>query len=391
MAAAERGAYDRLRSVALHAHASAAQLALSWATRADDGVLGAFEGNRLVGAANVYPFSLSVPGGERIAAAGLSGVSVLPTHTRRGILTGLMATGFDRARERTEAISCLWASEPGIYGRFGYAVATHGLHWTLARAGGAFRPGAAGGGAVELLDQPDARVLAPVYDALATATPGVIDRTPAWWDRRLHDPEGTLLAAVTDGGYALYRVTGGWSEKGPDHALHAYEVVAPDPAAYARLWRYLLDVDLVDTVSAGHRPVDEPLQWMIESPRLMRRRFGEGMWVRLLDIAAALPARAYGRAGALRLRVHDQRIPANDGTWRLDVADDGTAALERLDPAAGADLELDVAALAAMYLGGTRASDLVRAGRIVELHADAARIADAMFTWSPAPWAVTWF
>lgn len=380
--------------MALHAPATAEQTALAWATRADDGVLGAFEGDRLVGAANVYPFSLSVPGGERIAAAGLSGVSVLPTHTRRGILTGLMAAGFERAREQAQAVSCLWASEPGIYGRFGYGVATHGLHWTLARSAGGFRHGIAGNasdGAVELLDQPDVAVLAPIYESLATSTPGVIDRTAAWWDRRLHDPEGTLLAAVADGGYALYRVTGGWSEKGPDHTLHAYEVVAPDPAAYARLWRYLLDVDLVDTVSAGHRPVDEPLQWMVESPRLMRRRFGEGMWVRLLDIAAALPARAYGQAGALRLRVHDPRIPANDGTWRLDVADDGKAALERLDPATRADLELDVAALAAMYLGGTRASDLVRAGRIVELHADAARIADTMFTWSPAPWAVTWF
>lgn len=386
----DKDAYDGMRRLSLFSHPTPEQRELTWSTRQVERMLGAFEGDRLVGGAATYGFTMSVPGGE-VATAGVAGVGVLPSHTRRGGLRQLMSAVFDLARDKGEVVSCLWASEPGIYSRFGYGIGTAGIHWKLPRADGAFLPEIAVDGDVHLSDRPDADALAPVFDRLVETVPGVIRRSPQWWARRLHDPDRKLMMAHTDGGYALYRIDGGWSERGPDYTLVAYEVIAPDPDAYARLWRYLLDVDLVATVSAGHRPVDDAIQWMLASPRSMQRRLGEGMWVRVLDVPAALSARTYSAPMDVVIQVVDDTIPANSGRWRITVFEDnGKAVVERTDSSA-AHLTIGPAALGAAYLGGTRVLNLVRAGRVKEHSPGTALAVDRAFASHPAPWAVTWF
>lgn len=389
LAPGEEDAYDRLRSRALFGQASPEQRALAWAVRPPEQVLGVFTDGRLTGAAATYPFEISVPGGS-LGTVGVAGVSVLPTHTRRGTLRRLMAEIFERASEAGRPMSCLWASEAPIYGRFGYAVGTRSLHWTVDRRAAMLAGPPRTLGDVTLLDTPDPERMAPVYAALAGRVPGVIARTPEWWARRLHDPDGTLTAAVTDGGYALYRVSGGWGDVGPDYTLSAVEVVATDDRAYATLWRYLLDVDLVATVSAGMRPVDDPIQWMLTDGRALRRRLGEGMWVRVLDVPAALRGRTYSTPVTAVLEVVDPLVPSNQGRWRLDVGDDGKATVE----AAGgtdADVTMGVDVLGATVLGGNRFADLARAGLVTESTPGIAARLDLAFLATPAPWAVTWF
>ena len=386
----DKDSYDELRRLSLFSHPTPEQRELTWSTRDVERMLGVFEGDRLVGAAATYGFTMSVPGGE-VATTGVAGVGVLPSHTRRGGLRQLMAAVFDLARDKGEPVSCLWASEPGIYGRFGYGIGTAGMHWTLPRADGAFLPEISVDGAVHVAARPDADAMAPVFDRLVESVPGVIRRSPAWWARRLHDPDGKLMMAHTEGGYALYRIDGGWSDRGPDYTLVAYEVIAPEPAAYARLWRYLLDVDLVANISAGHRPMDDQIQWMLVSPRSMQRRLGEGMWVRLLDLPAALSARTYSAPVDVVIEVADDAVPANSGRWRIAVAEeDGKAVVERAD-SSPPDLSIGPAALGAAYLGGTRVLNLLRAGRVDEHRPGAAVAVDRAFAASPAPWAVTWF
>lgn len=389
LAPGDEDAYDWLRSRALFGQASPEQRALAWAVRPPEQILGAFTDGRLIGAAATYPFEISVPGGS-VGTVGVAGVSVLPTHTRRGTLRRLMAEIFEQASEAGQPMSCLWASEAPIYGRFGFAVGTRSLHWTVERRAAAFAGPARALGDVTLLGTPDPERLAPVYAGLAARVPGVIARTPAWWDRRLHDPDGSLTAAVTDGGYALYRVGGGWSDGGPDYALNAVEVVATDDRAYATLWRYLLDVDLVATVSAGMRPIDDAIQWMLADGRALRRRLGEGMWVRVLDVPAALQARTYSAPAHAVLDVVDPLVASNQGRWRLDVGDDGKATVEAAG-GADADATMGVDALGATVLGGTRFADLVRAGLVTEATPGTAARLDLAFLASPAPWAVTWF
>ena len=87
--------------------------------------LGAFDGASLVGLTSAFSFDLTVPGAV-VPAAGVSWVGVLPTHRRRGVLRGLMTSQLHDVRERgREAVAILWASEPVIYGRFGYGLASH--------------------------------------------------------------------------------------------------------------------------------------------------------------------------------------------------------------------------------------------------------------------------
>src|ERR1051325_338308 len=84
-----------------------------------DRMHGAWDGDRIVGGAGAFPFSMSVPGGT-VSCAGTTVVGVAPTHRRRGVLRTMMRAHLDDVHDRGEPIAALWASEETIYGRFGY-------------------------------------------------------------------------------------------------------------------------------------------------------------------------------------------------------------------------------------------------------------------------------
>jgi len=73
----------------------------------------------VVGGGGAFPFRLTVPGGT-VPAGGVTVVGVLPTHTRRGLLTALMRAQLEDMRSRGEHVAYLWASDDRIYGRFGF-------------------------------------------------------------------------------------------------------------------------------------------------------------------------------------------------------------------------------------------------------------------------------
>src|SRR3954452_1898142 len=80
------------------------------------------DGGRIVATTAIEELELTLPGGPA-PVAGVTMVGVLPTHRRRGLATGLMRAQLDALRDGGEAIAALWASEGGIYGRFGYGPA----------------------------------------------------------------------------------------------------------------------------------------------------------------------------------------------------------------------------------------------------------------------------
>jgi predicted acetyltransferase len=112
----------------------------------------------------------------------------------------------------------------------------------------------------------------------------------------------------------------------------------------------------------------------------MRYRLGDGVWVRLLDVGAALSRRTYhSYDGEVVFEVHDAFCPWNDGRWRL-----AGGAAERTD--AEAQIALDVAALGAAYLGGIRFAQLAQGGQVEELKPGAIERADGMFRHGLHPW-----
>ena len=356
----------------------------------------AFEDGAAVGGAGAFPFELTVPGG-RVRAAGVTVVGVLPSHRRRGILRSLMRAQLDDFHERGEPVAYLWASEATIYGRFGFGLASLAGEIDLARDRAAYAHPFEPRGRVRLIDRDEAlEVIPPLYERVARETPGMFTRSRDWWERRaLADPEwrrrggGEMQRAVLEvegepAGYALYRLHPEFEHFASIGRTNVIEAVAVSAAATAEIWRFLLDVDWMSRVTASLLPVDHPLFLLIAEPRRMKFMLTDALWVRLVDVGAALSARSYGGDGEIVLDVLDAFCPWNEGRWRVGAG--GAARTE-----AFADLRLDAAALGSVYLGGFTFRELANALRVEELRGGAVARADDLFRVDRAPWCVEIF
>ena len=367
-----------------------------------DRTLAAWDGAEPVGVTSIYSFQLSVPGQEVLPAAGVTFVAVLPTHRRRGVLSSLMRRQLADVRDRGEPLAVLWASESVIYSRYGYGTASSILTFKFRRGEGALaRPVPAEGLRLRIADPAAALPeLAKVYDAVLPSRPGLFGRNDAWWRRAIHDPaeerKGAsplrcLLAEDGSGprGYALYSGVDHWAQFLPENVLTVRELMAVDPAASAALWADLLSRDLTGEFHVERRPVDDPLLYQLADPRRARPQLHDNLWVRIIDVPAALAARRYSCPVDLVIEVRDEILPSNAGRWRLATTGEGGGSglpASCVPATSAADLALDVTELGAAYLGGTRLGALAGAGLVAELRPGAVRQLSAAMSWDPAPW-----
>jgi predicted acetyltransferase len=396
----ELEAFTRANLVAFGERFDAKRFELDWTTIELDRTLAAFDGDEIVGTGRLYSFELTMPGGRLLPAAAVSWIAVLPTHRRRGILSAIKQVQLDDAAERGEALAMLYASEGGIYRRFGYGIATSSMSITVDTRHSAFLH-AVPDGRVRLVDEEAARKLLPeIFDRARRIQPGAVQRVDAWWPDQFFwpDPEeqGTRFYCVYESpegrldGYAAYRTEMRW-DNGARGTVHVRDLVTMTPAARAVLWRYLLDVDLTEKLSAWVVPIDEPLRWLLAEPRRMRvGRLGESLWVRILDVPAALTARTYATPGRIVFEVVDPFRPKGGAAGRvaLEAGPDGADARPTSD---APDLVLDGAGLGGILRGGVRASTLARAGLIEERTPGALAVVDAMFAVEPLPFSMTDF
>ncbi len=363
-----------------------------------DRSLGAFEGDQLVGGTCVCSFTMTVPGGP-IPVAGVTAVGVLPSHRRRGVLSAPMTRQLSDIRERGETVAALYASEAAIYGRFGYGRAADNLFFDIPTHGSAFVKQAPSDPALRLrvVDPAEARgIFEKVFEAVLDSRPGLYARTPACWNVVLSDHEadqggaGPLRAVVVEDdegprGYALFRIKPNFTRHGlPDGELSLNELYGLDPAAYALLWRHVLDRDLVSRVKVFQRPVDDPLIHLLAEPRQLNAGWLDELWVRLVDVEGALTARRYAAPVDVVIEVEDTFCPWNARRWRLTADTSGA----RCVPADGtaADLSLPVSVLGAAYLGGRPLAAPQAAGLVREWRAGAVRELSTAMSWDPAPW-----
>jgi predicted acetyltransferase len=355
--------------------------------------IAALDGSEIVGTSGVFEMPMTVPG-EEVDVGYVTGVGVKPTHRRRGIATQLMRRQLEDAHERGEAVSVLYASEGGIYGRFGYGLATFGLVVDMESSRSAFVRGYEPSGSMRLVEGEAAteEVLA-VHRAVRVARPGMVGLDEGRLRYSLHDhgpdrdlPKFFVLHEGVGGvdGYAIYRVRHDWPGGIPQSELAVRDLQATTPGAWADLWRYLFDVDLTERVRSWSRPVDEPLLHLVAEPRRLRATIRDNLWLRLVDVAAALARRRYSAAGRVVIEIRDPFCPWNEGRYGLETTPEGLGAVE--SAADEPDLVCTASDVGAAYLGGTSLRQLHRAGRVDERTAGALALADAMFAWDPAPW-----
>ncbi|MFC9966867.1 GNAT family N-acetyltransferase [Nocardia ignorata] len=354
--------------------------------------LGARIDGQLVGTAESYTSWLVVPGGTRVPHAAVTHVGVLPTHTRRGVLTSLLRTQLHDIADRGEVVATLRASEGSIYERFGYGVASSFATFDIRRSRARLRDTVPGSGPVRFVEPGQAWKLFPqIYATADVSWTGAIARPEYWWTRRelgatpplytvTHGPAGA------EDGFARYHPvdTASWFTS-PERVIVVDDLVATTPQAYIGLIRHLLTVDLVDKVTIAFAPVDASLRHLFADERAVQvAAVRDETWLRLVDVAAALARRTYRDAPPVIIEVDDAILSANTGRYRV-AAD----AVTRVDDAP--DVSVDVATLGAVYLGGSTWAQLALAGRVVEHRPGSVDAADTLFATPTQPFSGTFF
>jgi predicted acetyltransferase len=366
-----------------------------------------------------YPFTMMVPGGERVPTSGLSWVGVHPGHRRRGLLTAMIREHFEHALERGEYVSALTASEPKIYQRYGYGLATWHMRAMFGR-GSELRPIA---GSDALTVRLERLTLEDHADLMAdlqrqSPRPGAIVREGDAITANLfandadeRPQEERMRIAIVSAGdgspqaFAVFRRKSGSHIDSASGEVFVLNYITTTAASAHRLWSVLFDLDLTAQVTVTSLPVDDRLVWLATDQRAPKSVVEDDLWIRILDVPRALTARTYEAAVDMVVRVTDKQIGYNTGLWRVttepmrsddldddaDAGEDGdgdapeadggqlSATVTRVtdglaDGTEVADLTIDIQELSAAYLGGVSIQTLADAGLIAEHTPGAARL-----------------
>lgn len=394
-----RAVVDTIRAALLSGPIDDEHFEAAVASWDDSDSLAAWDGDRCVGTVGAFRFDSTVPGGARVPTAGVTRVGVLPTHTRRGLLTRMMHRLLAESRERGNVLATLHASETSIYQRFGFGLGTDSVGALVTtRAASPWRTPAAPG-SMRLLAHGDVMDVVPgLYERVARWRVGSLSRPHWWWKRVLKEAsepvttpygKGTFVAVHTDAtgtddGYVLYEVD--WNEDfatNPVGGGRIHDLWGASPEVELELWRFLLDIDLVVSWQAEIRPVDEPVRRAMHDARAYEARQRlDDQWVRLLDVGAALDARTYGRSDAtVDIEVHDPVFDDNCGVWSISAGGAG-----RVETAP--DVRVDIGTLSAAYLGAVTWRDLATVGAL-DADDDVLERLDSLFAVRPVPFCGT--
>lgn len=338
---------------------------------------------------------INVGGGTLLPLHMITDVTVAPTHRRRGLLQRLMTEDLTEAAARGLPLAALTVSEGGIYGRFGFGVATRQRVAEVDTGAGRFRLRDTGDdGSLQLLDLPQARpFVEQVFAQHLATTRGAVAR-PAFyrhieegqdWEGGGPDTKSRTVvhldAAGEVDGYARFQ----HKEADGKGTIELRGLHALTDAAWRRLWRFLAEVDLADTVKT-RIPVDSPLPHAVVDPRVVRTTgLVDFLWVRVLDVVAALEARPWREDATVVLEVDDPMGIAA-GRFRISTGK-GRATVERTEDEAG--VRLGVETLGALYLGDAEVGTHAAAGRVTG--PDVATFAAMADHAGPTPWCSTGF
>lgn len=368
----------RTQAWAFHGHPDESRMPIAreWLELGD--YVGAFDGSEVVGVTELFPLDMTVPGGV-VTTACIGGVTVLPSHRRRGLLTEMMKRQLTAAHESGLFLSSLDASEAPIYGRFGYGLASEHYRWEIDRQRTGLRQEYSWDGEIKMVSTDRARdVFSEVFWRSTGNRAGVVQPPKPWWQEVFADKNRNYYVEYRESdieGYAIYQIK--------EQVVNVGQLMASTDDAYIALCSFCFGIDLVKTIKAWDRPTDEPLIWMLHDARALERKPRDRTWVRLIDVPKALSSRTYAQEGEIVFEVRDDFCPWNDGTYELTG---GPSAATCQPTTKSPDIALSVDDLAVPYLGGFPFTPLAHAGRVVEHTSGALSRADAMFATQLKPW-----
>ena len=330
----------------------------------------AFIDGRMATSYSCIPFTMRV-NGNAVSLGGVSAVGTLPEHRRRGLLRTITRQSLADMRARGQSVAALWASQAAIYQRYGYALASEQVSYRVDSVDVAFFDGDRGSAEVRRVDvESGYDTLKQLYIDFVKERTGYLHRAkPLWLMNTLSanpttGPVHISIAYATDGvpvGYVAYHVRDGRT----GHRTRGQELTIKDfvwltPNAYRSLWSWLAKHDLVGRILWPRAPVDDPARELFLEPRLLHPESRDGIWLRIVDVPAALEARGYQTSAALNLEVvGDELAPWNTGRYRLECARDG-ARVTKSD--ATPELKLSAKALGSLYSGFRSARQLAAWG-----------------------------
>lgn len=382
---------------------SAEQLAAARVRNGGRRLSGVFDGagaepGIAVGTIASWVGELTVPGAT-VPACAISSVTVGQTHRRRGIARALIEGELAAAAAAGLPVAMLTVTESTIYGRYGFACAaeaatididTRRVQWE----------GPVPRGRLDYVTRERARdLIGELHDIARRRAPGDVSLPPGHEDRATRtDPDAEKAGDVRcvqfshpDGritGILAYTIATGESDRVAGTAT-VVALITVDDAAYAALWRFVTELDLVSRVHVELCVADEPVLWMIGDRRAATVSLRDHQYLRILDVPALLVARSYSAAGSLVIEVSDP-LGFAQGTVLLTVDDAGTASVGAVAdaPPDAVTVSLGISELSAVFLGGVSPVALARAGRLKS--SDAAFCA-RMLRWHETPRLSIWY
>jgi predicted acetyltransferase len=351
----------------------------------------AYENGRIVGSLGAMARELTVEKSV-ITAACLNNGGVLPSHHRRGIFTKLMYSQLRDIFRRGEAAAILWTSDERIYRRYGFGLASIGLSFEIPKTRASFRENAESQNNVRLLSMEDSlKTLPLIYEKFRRTRTGMLSRSESWWRAAIDiisykggHVTPSFSAVFEENAYARYRIHLTSGPSGPESAqLEVIEAIADSFAATNEIWKYLFSIDFIDSIKAYHLPLDHPLLLMLAEPRRLQLQARDNLWLRIVNVAKALEARAR-KKGSIIIEISDKIITENAGRWCL--TQDKVIRTNNKP-----NLSLDIADLGSVYLGGFTFTELADAGMLQELSVGAAEQCDEIFSCRRKPWTPEFF
>lgn len=350
------------------------------------------DGGEPVASLRVYPFRILIEG-QPIEMGGVSSVSCLPEHRRKGHVGRLLVHALAEMRDRGQALSALYTPHPDLYRRYGWMVAASNLKYT-------FNPKhvhpyvtARPPGHAERVDEEDWTLIRDLYRQWAQERTGPLDRSEAWWregffrviyddgDRKLNDVAVWRNDAGEATGYMCYtpsRTPSGSS------SVHVRELVSLSGEAHVGLLRYILSHDLSNEITY-YGPVDDTFAYTFDNSYQLKREFVEDIMLRVVDVERAVAARPAGVGagkGAFTIEIADAACPWNTGAWQI-TSEGGQLSAAKTDGAG--QIAMEAATFAAIYDGYMKTSDAVRSGLAQSNDDKAIAQADATFATKYSP------